>query len=122
MVCRGVRPLLSHFHGLTATYYLPQRVVGYRPTLRFFLWLSGLDPPTRRLASKNRKVGRYGLSALAHDTLGGRVKELAHLLHARYRARSRRSAEFTTGFTTSRLRYQPGEVGKSAAEFLGPAA
>ncbi len=36
MVCRGDRPPKLHFYGLTAAYELPQRVVGYRPTSRFF--------------------------------------------------------------------------------------
>lgn len=32
MICRGNRPSLHHFHGLTAARRAPQRVVGYRPT------------------------------------------------------------------------------------------
>jgi|GEM_PF-2837545 len=45
MVCRGYRPSRPDFHGLTAGYYLPQRVVGYRPTYTLFPSAIGLQSP-----------------------------------------------------------------------------
>ncbi len=72
MVCRGDRPRTIDFHGLTAAYELPQRVVGYRPTSRFFpegyrvaVHLAGCPLP------KIAKSGATDLSLLAHATLGG---------------------------------------------------
>ena len=88
MVCRGHRPPRLDFHGSGAALRAPQRVVGYRPTYRFFLRLSGAVPLTGVLYQKALSRA-LRLTAVRSDTLGGLVLDeaLSHRRQPRYRDR-----------------------------------
>src|SRR5437868_6748307 len=75
MVCSGYRPPVTSSAQACGHNWLPNVSSASARLRAFSIRLSGLLHPNRPHSTKNREVGRCGLIALAHVTLGELVLE-----------------------------------------------